>query len=323
MPRAAATSSRASFGQRLDRVLDHVADHLDDKLVLEKLARIAGFSPFHFHRLFQAHAGETVHDHVRRVRVERAASLMRSTPSRPLTQIALDVGFPALSDLSRAFKQRFAIAPSKWDRRSPLPDSRDVDAGRIPDAELATRARDLRVRIRELPRSLFVFTRVANPYGSQRLVETYHATRRWLDALGRPASDVIFAGMSIDDPSVTPAKLCRYDLGVLFPFAATGIVADLAKLRGTGPRIAAPSPADVDRAGLSVRRFSALELATVHVRGDLGAVDVVWQWLYRIWLPNQRRLPANLPAMELFVRLPEEIGWEQFDLVAAVPLSKI
>ena len=323
MPRAARSASRASLGQRLDRALDHVADHLDDKLVLEKLARIAGFSPFHFHRLFQAHAGETVHDHVRRVRVERAASLMRSTPSRPLTQIALDVGFPALSDLSRAFKQRFAIAPSKWDRRSPLPESRDVAAGRIPDAELAKRARDLRVRIRELPRSLFVYTRVGNPYGSQRLVEAYHATRSWLDALGRPASDVIFAGMSIDDPAVTPAKLCRYDLGILFPFAATGVVADLAKLRGTGPRIAAPSPADVDRGGLSVRRFSALELATVHVRGDLGAVDVVWQWLYRTWLPGQRRMPANLPAMELFVRLPEEIGWERFDLVAAVPLSKI
>jgi AraC family transcriptional regulator len=304
-------------------VLDHVADHLDDKLALETLARIAGFSPFHFHRLFQAHAGETVHDHVRRVRVERAASLMRTTPRRPLTDIALDVGFPALSDLSRAFKQRFAIAPSKWDRRSPLPESRDVVAGRIPDAELATAARGLRVRIRELPRSLFVFTRVANPYGSQRLVEAYHATRSWLDSLGRPASDVIFAGMSIDDPAVTPAKRCRYDLGVLFPFAATGVVADLAKLRGTGPRIGSPSPIDAARGGLSVRRFPAVELATVHVTGDLGAVDVVWQWLYRTWLPNQRRTPANVPAMELFVKLPEEIGWEQFDLVAAVPLSKI
>jgi AraC family transcriptional regulator len=325
MPRAArAATRRPSIAQRLDRVLDHVADHLDDKLALEKLARVAGFSPFHFHRLFQAHAGESVHDHVRRIRVERAASLMRSTPSRPLTAIALDVGFPALSDLSRAFKQRFAIAPSKWDRRSPLPESRDVVAGRIPDAELAKAARDLRVRIRELPRSLFVFTRVANPYGNQRLVDVYHATRSWLDSLGRPASDVIFAGMSIDDPAVTPAKLCRYDLGVLFPYAATtGVVTDLAKLRGSGPRIAAPTPAEVERGGFSVRWFPALELATVHVTGDLAAVDVVWQWLYRTWFPGQRRLPANLPAMELFVKLPEEIGWEQFDLVAAVPLSKI
>jgi len=328
MPRAARSPiHRTSYSQRLDRVIDrvidHVADHLDGKLALDTLARVAGFSPFHFHRLFQAHTGETVHDHVRRVRVERAASLMRATPARPLTDIALDVGFPALSDLSRAFKQRFGVAPSRWNRLSPLPDSREVSAGRLGDAELARAACELRVRIRELPRSLFVFTRVADPYGNQRLVDAYHATRRWLESLARPPHDVIFAGMSIDDPAVTPAKQCRYDLGVLFPFAATGVVADLARLRDHAPRIAPPSPADVDRGGLSARRFSALELATVHVRGDLAAVDVVWQWLYRTWLPRQRRFPANLPAMELFVRLPEEIGWEQFDLVAAVPLSKI
>src|SRR5262245_66203233 len=111
--------ARTSYPQRLDRVIDHIAEHLDDDLALGKLARIAGFSPFHFHRLFQAHTGETLHDHVRRVRVERAASLMGSMPARPLTDIALDVGFPALSDLSRAFKARFDVAPARWDREDP------------------------------------------------------------------------------------------------------------------------------------------------------------------------------------------------------------
>jgi len=317
VPRAA---RRTSYAQRLDRVLDHIADHLHDELTLARLAHVAGFSPFHFHRLFQARTGETVHAHVRRVRVERAASQMRVAPARPLTDIALEVGFPALSDLSRAFKLRFGIAPSRWNRRDALPDSAQlVTHVRLTDAELAARAQ--RVRVAVLPRSLFVYTRVFAPYGNQRLVDAYHATRQWLAAIDRAPEDVIFAGMSLDDPAVVPLAQCRYDLGVLFPFGSSGVVADIARARGAAMHVAPPSPPEVAAAGLSARRFAALELATVHLQGDLAAVDVAWQWLYRRWLPGQRRVPANLPAMELFVRLPEEIGWERFDLIACVPLA--
>lgn len=316
--------ARASYPQRLDRVIDHVADHLDEDLALANLARIAGFSAFHFHRLFQAYTGETVHDHVRRVRVERAASLMRTAPQRALTEVALDVGFPALSDLSRAFKQRFGIAPSRWDRRAALPESVQVveqHHQKLDDATLGERARHLRVKAQNLPRSLFVYTRVLAPYASNRLVEAYHAARSWLDEIGSAPAHVVFAGMSLDDPAVVPAKRCRYDLGILFPLATTGVVAAIGKLRGAALAVAPPSPVAVERGGFSARRFPALELATVHVDGDLGAVDVAWQWLYRTYLPRQRRLPAHHPAMELFVRLPEDIGWERFDIVACVPLA--
>jgi AraC family transcriptional regulator len=327
MPRKAAAPA-ASYAQRLDRVLDYIADHLDGELSLAKLARVAGFSPFHFHRLFQAHVGETVHDHVRRVRVERAASTMRASPRRPLTEIALDVGFPALSDLSRAFKARFGIAPSRWNRDEPLPASKydrgDERAGRVELAAKAAAA-GLRVTTGELPASVFVYRRVFDPYGSQRLVDAYHAIRAWV---GDRVDGVVFAGMSIDDPAVTPKERCRYDLGVLFPLIqgrrAGTVYSHIEKLRNNPGALAGggvPGPAEVSRAQLSARRFSPQTLATVHCDGDIGHVDLVWKWLYRCWLPEQHRLPANQPAMELFVQLPEHIGWERFDLLACVPLA--
>jgi DNA gyrase inhibitor GyrI len=170
-----------------------------------------------------------------------------------------------------------------------------------------------------LPRSLFVFARVFDPYGAQRLVDEYHRLRGWLDEIGR--LDAIVAGMSLDDPAVVPAKQCRYDLGALFPFATDGVVAAIARARGVAARPVPPPPPVVERGGFSARRFPAIDLATLHVAGDLGAVDVAWNWLYRTYLPSQPRLPANQPAMELFVRLPEEIGWEKFDLFACVPLA--
>ena len=48
--------------------------HLDEELTLEKLAAVAAFSPFHFHRVFAAITGETLSDFIRRIRLERAAS---------------------------------------------------------------------------------------------------------------------------------------------------------------------------------------------------------------------------------------------------------
>lgn len=303
----------ASYAVRLDRVLDHVADHLDGDLSLAVLARVAGFSPYHFHRLFQGHVRETVHDYVRRARVERAASVMRAQPRRALTEIALETGFPALSDLSRAFKERFGLPPSRWDRRSPLPASKQA-------GEALPVPRGVRARLTTLPRSLFVYTRVADPYGNQRLVAAYEAVRRWIDTIGRTPDDVVFAGMSLDDPAVTPRAQCRYDLGVLFPFATTGVIADIARARRAPLRPAPPSPAEIARAELSARRFPALDLVSVRCEGDLGVVAAAWQWLYATWLPGQRRMPAHHPAMELFVKLPEHIGWERFDLVACVPL---
>ena len=72
--------------------------------------------------------------------------------------------------------------------------------------------------------------------------------------------------------------------------------------------------------GISVHDVAAHELALVRCTGSLGEVDRAWQYLYRWWLPRSRYEPADIPAMELFRKLPEEIGWETFDLDAAIAI---
>jgi AraC family transcriptional regulator len=62
------------YRERILRVLTHIQEHLDEPLDLEVLARVTCFSSFHFHRIFAAMTGETIADHVRRLRLERAAT---------------------------------------------------------------------------------------------------------------------------------------------------------------------------------------------------------------------------------------------------------
>lgn len=83
---------RQDYQARVNRAMDHIGAHLDGELRLEDLARVACFSPFHFHRIFAAMAGETLGDHIRRRRLEAAAIMLRDRPDEPVTGIALIAG---------------------------------------------------------------------------------------------------------------------------------------------------------------------------------------------------------------------------------------
>ena len=103
------------YQERILRVLTHIQEHLDEALDLEELARVACFSSFHFHRIFAAMTGETIADHVRRLRLERAAMELRSG-AKPVIQVALDAGYEAHEAFTRAFKAAYGVSPAEFRR---------------------------------------------------------------------------------------------------------------------------------------------------------------------------------------------------------------
>ena len=92
-PPAKLSAHRREYERRVNRVMDYVQAHLADELTLEKLAAVAAFSPFHFHRVFAAITGETLSDFIRRIRLERAASALGLLHDTSVLEIALRYGF--------------------------------------------------------------------------------------------------------------------------------------------------------------------------------------------------------------------------------------
>jgi len=320
------------YNDRVNRVLDFIGEHLDGELSLGRLSQIGCFSRFHFHRIFQAVTGETLNSHVRRVRLERAALLMKTSPRKRITDVALETGFAGTAEFSRAFRSHFGRTASSWDRRSPLEKSKICKAPEMlsfyPLEELESwkTTADARVQVGRLGAFRYVYIRVFEPYGNTRLVDAYHALTAWLAERRTDTQDVVFIGMSLDDPAVTPSENCRYDIGVAFPKwpGGEGLLAEIVRSRGRPP-IDTPLPgrSECGERGFSIRDFQPQDLAAIHCFGDLGHVDRAWHYLYRIWLPSVAFEPADLPAMEVFVRLPEEIGWETFDLYACIPVARL
>jgi len=80
---------------------------------LETSAGEFGLSPFHFLRLFSNVLGVTPHQYLIRSRLRRAARLL-ADDSRPITEVALDVGFADLSNFVRTFHRAASVSPRSF-----------------------------------------------------------------------------------------------------------------------------------------------------------------------------------------------------------------
>jgi AraC family transcriptional regulator len=98
---------------RIAALLEYVRTHLDADLNVAVLAERAGFSPFHFQRIFRVALGETIGDYVRRARLQRAAIRLREA-GEPITEIALESGYETPSAFARAFASVYGQSPSAF-----------------------------------------------------------------------------------------------------------------------------------------------------------------------------------------------------------------
>ena len=291
---------------RIDRGVDHVQRHPDGDLRLETLAALACFSPFHFHRIFKTVTGETLGGFIGRIRLEKAARRMMAQPGTALLTIALECGFESASGFSRAFRRRFGIAPSRWDRVTPLKERNlGKEAGHFPVYtvdELAAADGEGRFETAffHYPRQRLAVIRVENAYSAfDRIRAAHDRLAAWYGEAVAPVTGMMLYGMSHDDPEITPLEQCRFDWAAVVPEAIS-----------------------VAAAGIRFREMPACTVAAVRARGDVQVLDRAWQYLWRFSLPRSGFEPIDLPAMEVYVTPPAVLGWATYDMWCAVPVQR-
>lgn len=89
-------------------------DHAHQPIDLDTAASSAGLSAFHFLRLFAKVLGVTPHQYLVRSRLRRAARLLVEDQERPVTEVALEVGFGDLSNFVRSFHRAAGISPRRF-----------------------------------------------------------------------------------------------------------------------------------------------------------------------------------------------------------------
>jgi len=100
---------------RLYRSREFLADRIDQPLRLVDAASEACLSAYHYHRMFVRAFGETPHDFMTRLRIDRAKQLL-ARDECPVTEVCLAVGYESLGSFSSLFRSQVGRSPSEYRR---------------------------------------------------------------------------------------------------------------------------------------------------------------------------------------------------------------
>ncbi|MBD2869227.1 helix-turn-helix transcriptional regulator [Paenibacillus arenilitoris] len=92
---------------------DHIRRRCEEPWSLERMAELAGYSPYHFLRLFRQVMGKTPNRYVAECRIV-AAKLLLSTTSLTVTEIAARCGFAQTSYFIRVFRASEGLSPIEY-----------------------------------------------------------------------------------------------------------------------------------------------------------------------------------------------------------------
>lgn len=267
--------TRYEHHERINAVIHHIHGNLADDLPVKELASIASYSPYHFQRIFKQITDESVHDYIRRSRLEWAANLLIFNPGSAVMDVAAECGFRSNASFTHAFKARFECTPSRWRQggyatRSHQMQSQWQNRERESDREGA-----LQVSIKELPTMRVAYLRHIGY--DMSIGSVWRQLLAWAEGQGVDVSRQQMIGLHHSNPAITPLNLCRY-------------VACLSVPESIYPR-----------QGVDVMSIPGGLYANCRAEGVFGDLLYLMHELYHDWLPQSDYEALNIPAHALYL----------------------
>ncbi len=300
---SARESTQLDYAERMREVLLHIQRELDHPMAPADLAEVACFAPHHFHRIFKGMVGETIMEHVRRLRLERAAWRLKFT-DQSVTDIAFDAQYENLESLTRAFGKMFGVSPSAYRRAQRsisyptvassihyAPDDNHGDFAFGCDADSGPNP----PRIERQPDRPVVYVRHVGPYqeckGAWDTLMEYAAR----EGLIGPGAEML--GLCHDDPDVTPPEKIRYD----------ACITTTAKVQPVGE--------------IGTQIIPGGEYAIQRHRGPYESLEGAYRQLFGSVLPALGREPAPGACVEKYWNDPESTDPEDLETDVSVLIN--
>lgn len=283
------------YYERINQIQQYIRANLDESLDREELARLAGFSLPHFHRLFTAHVGESIGAYVRRARMERAAQRLLAQAAN-ITWLALDTGYETHSAFSKAFKQYFGVSPTEFRELNPT-----AAAYLIHRRLLFHRKEPIMqpIEIRTLPDLQVLYARATELMTSPAFqTANREAFSQLFQSVGALMIDIKHC-VAIYPDEVEVGKPARFDAGVVFADGQTP-----------------PAPA-----GLAYQTLAGGRWAVFRHVGPYDTLWQTWQAAYRDWLPTSGETLRDTVPFEDYVDDASKVAPEQLRTDILIPIQ--
>jgi AraC family transcriptional regulator len=270
------------YAERVQRVVDYLADHLDEALDLEALARVACFSPYHFHRIYRALLGETVSDTVRRLRLHRAAIDLLDR-ELPIERTASRAGYASQAAFTRAFRAEYGTPPARY-----------RGSRRIAQLDQESNPGMYQVETITLPK--IRVAAIEHRGGYQTTSRAFERLMAVAATTGLLRPDTRSFGVFYDDPSAVPEAELRAAACITVPdhWASSG---------------------EITEAHIEGGRYARI----VHT-GSYTELKTAYDWLYQTWLTDSAEEPRDLPCIEEYLNNPRQVPAKDLETAVMMPL---
>jgi AraC family transcriptional regulator len=295
---------REEYKSRINKVQDYIEANIGDELSIVRLSEVANFSQYHFHRIFSAMTGESLYQHIQRIRLEKSAYTLVANPKKSITEIAFECGFTNQASFARSFKKYFKVSAGEWRKSLGLYNSKnckvDSNSGKenlenIPynkDAakKLYWREKDMsdikfNVEVKDMPELNVVYIRHTGPYKEDSALfgRLFEKICKWAGARGLISfPETKMLTVYHDNPDITDENNLRISVC-----------------------ISAPEDTQVD-GEIGKMKISAGKYAIGHFKIKTNQYQDAWNAIYGDWLPGSGYQPDDGSCFELYLNDPDQ-----------------
>lgn len=181
--------------EAINRVLYHIHTASNLNFKVGNLAKISGYSRFHFARVFREIFDESVSEYIIRFRLEFAALQLLQNREKKIVDIAYEAGFASSSTFNAYFKKYFQSTPKQW-RQTKLQMAMSLDF---------TCFEKISHSIKYVPKFGVLYLRHK---GYDRTIQ--EVWERLLVCLNMQKDEVSMIGVHHNYPIITPKEQCHY-----------------------------------------------------------------------------------------------------------------